>query len=81
MNLKLEPVRIYAVAVSALAVAAYYLPDLPVALYLGVVAAILGVGEGVRSTVTPNSKVVVSTNDVPNGGDVLIYGKEETEDE
>jgi len=53
-KLKLNPVRIYAIAVSAMAVVAHYAPSLPTALYLGLVAAVLGVGgEVVRSRVTP----------------------------
>jgi hypothetical protein len=71
--MKFEPVRIYAIAVSALAVVAHYMPDVPTALYLGVVAAVLGLGEGVRSAVTPNAKVIVGTTDVPDGGDVIVW--------
>ena len=77
---KLEPVRIYAIAVSVLAVAAYYVPDIPTALYLGVVAAVLGLGEGVRSAVTPNAKVVVGVSDIPEGGDIVVYAPEADED-
>jgi hypothetical protein len=51
--LKKNPVRIYSVVVSALALAANYIDNLPIPLILAVVAAILGVGEGVRSKVTP----------------------------
>ncbi|MGI5347036.1 hypothetical protein ACQEU8_02435 [Streptomyces sp. CA-250714] len=42
--------RMYAVAVSGLALVAHYLPSLPSALILGVVAAALGVGEAVQRT-------------------------------
>jgi predicted branched-subunit amino acid permease len=62
--LKNNPVRIYSIAVAALALVAFYLPGLPVALILGLVAAILGVGEGVRAAVTPNRRVVVSQADL-----------------
>jgi hypothetical protein len=55
-RLKLNPVRLYAVAVAVMAVVAHYLPSLPTALYLGLVAAVLGVGgEVVRLKVTPNA--------------------------
>jgi len=53
-KLKLNPVRVYAIAVSAMAIVAHYAPSLPTALYLSLVAAVLGVGgEVVRSQVTP----------------------------
>jgi hypothetical protein len=34
---------------------------------------VLGLGEGVRSAVTPNAKVIVGTTDVPDGGDVIVW--------
>lgn len=55
--LSTEPVRLYAIAAAALALAAHYLGDLPVPLILGLVAAILGLGEGVRSKVTPDGHI------------------------
>lgn len=55
-HVKVEPVRLYAIAVAAVALVAYYV-SVPSELVLGLVAAILGVGEGVRAAVTPNSRV------------------------
>ncbi|MER8067202.1 hypothetical protein ABTZ59_02650 [Streptomyces sp. NPDC094034] len=43
-----HPARIYAVAVAALALVAHYVPELPSALVLGLVAAVLGTGEAVQ---------------------------------
>lgn len=43
-----EPVRAFAVLSAALVLAALYVPEIPVAAILAVVAAVLGVGEGVR---------------------------------
>ncbi|MFJ3858146.1 hypothetical protein ACIPRL_18115 [Streptomyces sp. NPDC090085] len=43
-----HPARIYAVAVAALALVAHYRPELPSALVLGLVAAVLGTGEAVQ---------------------------------
>ena len=63
-----------------LAVVAYYVPSIPTVLYLGVVAAVLGLGEGVRAAVTPNSKVVVGLADIPDGGDVIVYGADSYEE-
>ncbi|MFD9629801.1 hypothetical protein [Streptomyces violascens] len=45
-----HPARIYAVAVAALALVAHYQPELPTALVLGLVAAVLGTGEAVQRT-------------------------------
>ncbi|MFG3036851.1 hypothetical protein ACGFYZ_08105 [Streptomyces sp. NPDC048330] len=45
-----HPARIYAVAVAVLALVAHYRPELPSALVLGLVAAVLGVGEAVQRT-------------------------------
>jgi hypothetical protein len=56
-SIKNNPVRLYAIATAALALIAFYAPALPVVLILGLVAAILGVGEGVRSQVTPTRKL------------------------
>lgn len=56
-SLRFNPVRLYSIAVAALAVLAHYNPDVPTALYLGVVAALLGVGEGVRAVVVPTAKI------------------------
>lgn len=54
--LRIEPVRIYAVVTAVLALVAHYNPDLPSPLILGVAAAVLGVGEAVRSQVSPLAK-------------------------
>ena len=50
---KTEPVRVYAVVVAVLALVQHYVADLPTPLILAVVAALLGVGEKVRASVTP----------------------------
>jgi hypothetical protein len=52
-NIRRNPVRIYSVAVAILALVAQYVPELPTALILGVIAAIIGTGEVVRSKVVP----------------------------
>jgi hypothetical protein len=62
--LKNNPVRLYSIAVAALALVAFYVPALPVVLILALVAAVLGVGEGVRAVVTPTRNVVVSQADL-----------------
>jgi len=67
-----NPVRLYAVATAGVALLAYYVPSLPQALVLGLVAAIFGGGEAVRATVTPNESVVVSTADLPASGGVVV---------
>ncbi|UFQ15501.1 MULTISPECIES: hypothetical protein [Streptomyces] len=46
--IKTHPARIYAMAVAALALVAHYVPELPSALVLGLVAAVLGTGEVVQ---------------------------------
>lgn len=46
-----NPVRLYSIAVAALALLQHYAADLPTALIGALVAAILGVGEAVRSKV------------------------------
>lgn len=49
-----EPVRLYSIVVAILAIVAHYVPDIPTPLYLGLVAAVLGVGgEATRARVTP----------------------------
>ncbi len=45
---KTNPARLYAVAGAALALVTFYFPDLPSALILAFVAALLGVGETVQ---------------------------------
>lgn len=61
--LKMEPVRLYAIATAVLALVAFYVPSLPVVLILPVVAAILGVGEGVRARVKPMAKLEAAHDD------------------
>lgn len=63
--LDLEPVRLYSIAAAALALAAHFLPALPVGLVLALVAAILGMGQQVRARVAPVSKVIVHDDDLP----------------
>jgi hypothetical protein len=46
--IKTHAVRLYAVAVAALALTAHYVPGLPSDLLLGVIAATLGLGEAVQ---------------------------------
>ena len=46
--LKTHATRFYALAVALLALATHYLPSLPEGLILGVIAAGLGLGEGVQ---------------------------------
>jgi phosphate/sulfate permease len=58
--IRTNPVRLYSVAVALVALVAFYVPGLPVALVLGLVGAILGVGEAVRSQVTPNERVAIT---------------------
>ncbi|MFK0289524.1 hypothetical protein ACIQU6_03410 [Streptomyces sp. NPDC090442] len=48
--IRTHPARIYAVITAALALVAYYVPDLPDALILGLAAAVLGIGESVQRT-------------------------------
>ncbi|MCX4663362.1 hypothetical protein [Streptomyces uncialis] len=45
-----HPARIYAVAAAALALTVHYVPDLPSALVLALVGALLGIGETVQRT-------------------------------
>ncbi|WP_328695751.1 hypothetical protein [Streptomyces sp. NBC_00342] len=46
--IKTHPARLYAVVVAALALVAHYVRELPSALVLGLVAAVLGTGEVVQ---------------------------------
>jgi hypothetical protein len=59
-----NPVRVMAVITSVVALVAFYLPTLPVALILAIPAAILGVGEVTRSNVTPTRNVVLTEEDL-----------------
>lgn len=56
-----EPVRIFSILAALLPLGAYYGLDLPAELILPVIAAILGVGEVVRSQVTPTRKLINMT--------------------
>jgi hypothetical protein len=55
--IKNNPVRLYGILVTGMAIVTFYLPDLPTALLLAFLAAILGVGEKVRANVTPMRNV------------------------
>lgn len=57
-NIKNNPVRIMAIVSAALALLVFYVPSIPVVLVLALVGAVLGVGEGVRSQVTPVRKTL-----------------------
>lgn len=48
--IKAHAARLYAVAVSLLALAAHFYPDVPSELILGAVVAFLGLGEAVQRT-------------------------------
>ncbi|GAA0660296.1 hypothetical protein GCM10010193_09040 [Kitasatospora atroaurantiaca] len=52
---KAHAARIYALAVAVLALVAHYVPTLPSALILGVVAAALGAGEAVQRIAFPGT--------------------------
>lgn len=54
--LDVEPVRLYSIAAAAVALVAHFVPGLPVALILALVAAILGTGQKVRANVRPVAK-------------------------
>jgi hypothetical protein len=49
--LKTEPVRLYSIAMAAVALAAYFVPTDAWPLILGLIAAVLGTGQAVRSQV------------------------------
>ncbi len=49
--LKTEPVRLYSIAMAAVALAAYFVPTDAWPLVLGLIAAVLGTGQAVRSQV------------------------------
>lgn len=49
--LRTEPVRLYSIGVAFFAVAAYFVPSGAWPLVIGLLAAILGLGEGARSQV------------------------------
>ncbi|MFJ9549092.1 hypothetical protein [Streptomyces erythrochromogenes] len=60
-----HPARIYAVAVAVLALVAHYRPELPGALVLGLVAAVLGIGEAVQRA--EDQKTAVAGAGEPGG--------------
>lgn len=76
MKITLEPVRLYAVASAAAALAAYYLPSGAWPLILGVLAAVLGIGETVRAKVTPVQKVNAIEHEAFTEGLLLGLGEE-----
>ena len=53
------PVRLYAIATAIMSVVAHYNPDIPTALWLMVVGAVLGTGEAVRAKTVPLADVVI----------------------
>lgn len=71
--IKTHPARIYAVAVAALALVAHYVPELPSALVLGLVAAVLGTGEVVQRT--EDNKTAAAGEDEHQGDDQADAGE------
>lgn len=63
--------RLYALAVAVLALVAHFVPELPSALVLGVVAAALGVGEAVHRVTgaTPETAPPAETVDPSEEGE------------
>ena len=61
--IRTNPVRLFAILSAVVALVAFYV-TIPVPLVLGVFAAILGVGEGVRSKVWPEEHVIETMEDV-----------------
>lgn len=59
-----EPVRFYEVIVAILALVAIYVPDVPSAALLAVLVPILGIGEVVRSNVTPSKNVFIDRREL-----------------
>jgi len=53
-----EPVRVYEILVALMALVVLAVPDFPVALVLAFLVPVLGLGEVVRSKVTPYGHVV-----------------------
>ncbi|MEV7278113.1 hypothetical protein [Streptomyces sp. NPDC093111] len=74
-----HPARIYAVAVAALALVAHYRPDLPSALVLGLVAAVLGVGEAVQRT--ENGKTAAAGEGDDQADDIEEHQADDQADE
>ena len=63
-DIKTNPVRLFAILSAGLALLAFYAPALPVPLILGLIATILGVGEGVRAKVTPTENVFIDRREL-----------------
>lgn len=59
-SIKNNPTRIYSIIVAGLALVAFYVPDMPTPLILGLIAAVLGTGEVVRAQVLPVRKYDIS---------------------
>lgn len=79
--IKDNPVRIGAIVSAAIALAAYYVPDAPWPLVAGLIAAILGTGELVRSDVAPMSRVSVHNDELKDlDGVFVIPNAEEADD-
>lgn len=62
--LKNEPVRVYEVLVAVLALVAVYVPDVPTAAILAFLVPVLGLGEVVRSKVTPTEQVFIDRREL-----------------
>ena len=62
--LKREPVRVYEALVAVLALVAAYVPDVPTAAILAVLVPVLGLGEVVRSKVTPTEHVFIDRREL-----------------
>ncbi|ROQ59128.1 hypothetical protein EDD93_6509 [Streptomyces sp. 840.1] len=67
--IKQHPARIYAVAVAVLALVAHYVPDLPSALVLGLVAAVLATGEVVQRAEDRKTAETTGTGEDERQGD------------
>ena len=78
-SIRTNPVRIGAILSAAIALLAHFTPDAPWPLVAGLIAAVLGTGEVVRSDVAPMSKVVIHQDDAPQGV-YLVPDAEEADD-
>ena len=79
--IKDNPVRIGAIVSAAIALAAHYIPDAPWPLVAGLIAAVLGTGELVRSDVAPMSRVAVHVDELTDlEGVFMVPDAEEADD-
>ncbi len=67
-----NPVRVMSTLSAVVALVAFYFPTLPVALILAIPAALLGIGEVTRAKVTPNARVALHVDQVPEGSVALV---------